>query len=208
MSRAELSDFSSKRASSAPVRGDEERAGADLKRETRAAARRSEGVAAARNPESSADRRSGRERPTDPQPATTLRPCPRLGDSGPSRHVPDGGAAKSERREGCRGRFLGCREGARRATPPGPPSAPARGAAGQGRRVATAARHQRDTGAHRRGQICFGWFGGLWTESCAPSLMEAGVLGGGPPKDLRAAHLRSNPVRKNLVRNVAAERPP
>ena len=66
----------------------------------------------------SADRRSGLLRPTNPRPATVPLPCPSVGDSGPSRHVPDVGAAKDGRERGCRRQFSGvervegvCRDG-------------------------------------------------------------------------------------------------
>lgn len=69
-------------------------------------------------PTISAERRSGLLSPTKPRPATVPLPCPRLGDSGPSRHVPGGEATTDGREEGCRRRFFGvervegdCRDG-------------------------------------------------------------------------------------------------
>lgn len=112
-----------------------------------------------KNPRSSADRRSGHEAHIYPRPATVPLPCPRMGDSGPSRWVPDGGASRGGREEGCRGADLGLPGGFVRWSPPGPPTpARARGAAARDGGCETdeePTRHQRN----RRCAISYGWLG-------------------------------------------------
>ncbi len=173
-------------------------------------------------PTISAERRSGLLSPTKPRPATVPLLCPRLGDSGPSRHVPGGGAAKDGREGGCRRRFSGRRES--RGCLPGWGVVVGFGGTPLGGVSPRKTNDRTDSPCRTNDETdeeatmeptkptmsdqLSGGSWGLWTESFAPSLRAVGVLGGGPPKDLRAAHLRSNPVRKSLVRNVAAERPP
>ena len=218
MSCVDASNFSSERASSAPLRGVEERAGGS----GRGPARKAEKAGQmAPEGDSSSDRRSGRESPTDPRPATVPLPRPRLGDSGPSRHVPGGEASKGERGEGCRGgnsglpRELDCvAEVGERAPVLGNPYGvsplrPARTSAlPLGNSGAIPALHRRaparfDLSSLRAARVSFGI-----REVLRRPLRVVRELAVAPLQRPRAAHLRSNPVRKSPVRNVPAERPP